>query len=127
MPPPRSIIPWIAANASPHSVDYSGTNQAVFHHKGIQIGAGVRDNVAHDGISAAGEVVGQVDNALVVCETIPHQHVIWEKNKKEQWKRICFLPRPAAYYIYYAYEAVYIQIKTRPSKYRDDAKYIYLI
>ena len=70
-------IPWIAANASPHSIDYSSANQAVFHHKRIQIRTGVRDNVAHDGISTAGKIVGQVNHApWVVCETVSHQHVI---------------------------------------------------
>ena len=70
------LIPWIVANTPPHSKDHSSTNQAVLHHKGIQIGTGVRDNVAHDGIATTGKVVGQVDDTLVVCETVAHQDIV---------------------------------------------------
>lgn len=69
-------VSWIAANTPPHGKDHGCANQAVFHHKGIQIRTGVRDNVAHDRIAAAGEVVGQINDALVVCETVAHQHVV---------------------------------------------------
>ena len=71
-----TIIPWIAANTPPHGKDHGCANQAVFHHKGIQIRTSVRDNVAHDRTAAAGEVVGQINDALVVCETVAHQHVV---------------------------------------------------
>ena len=58
--------PGVLSDVPPHGEQDGRRNEAVLDDEGEEIGPGVLDDVAHDEVAAAGEVVGKMDHALAV-------------------------------------------------------------
>ena len=59
-------LPRISSNVSPHREQDGCGDEAVLDDEGEEIGSRVLDDVAHDEVPAAGEVVREVDHTLTV-------------------------------------------------------------
>ncbi len=58
------FLPGIFPNIFPHRKENCGRDETVLNDEGEEIGARVLDDVTHDEVPAAREVVGEVDHAL---------------------------------------------------------------
>ena len=65
--------PGVLADVSPHGVDDGGRDEAVLDDEGVEVGSGVLEDVAHDVVAAAGEVVGQQGG---ISELVPLVHQV---------------------------------------------------
>jgi hypothetical protein len=58
------FVPGIFPDIFPHRKEHCGRDETVLNDEGEEIWARVLDDVTHDEVPAAGEVVGEVDHAL---------------------------------------------------------------
>ena len=68
-----SNSPGVLADVSPHGVDDGGRDEAVLDDEGVEVGSGVLEDVPHDVVAAAGEVVGQLDGISELVPLVVHQ------------------------------------------------------